>query len=718
MPNRLFRLFVELRTVSVLSACWLAVFLSLSGGPTWAAGPGPSRVKVDGRWLVLERRQPDGSLAPPVDYTMHGVCWSPAGPATESDLASRRQAFSDWYLTDVAAMAGLGVDTVRLFLDPGLGVAGRAVLDELYAHGIMAILTVDEGTRNLTRIVDVVETYKDHPAVILWLIGSEWNLNFYFGNPECSTIEAAAECTEEAASLVQSLDDVHPVATSYGDIDIDDPGRRLSDTERYVNEVVSSVDVWGINLFRGSDFGTAFRQWRSISGKPVFVGEFGTDVLKTPELLPDEAMQAQWDLCLWHDLSRELSASHPELAALGGTVFAWNDEWWKVAPAGSQQPGGFIFPGAHPDDFANEEYFGLVDMGRTERLAARLLSEEWSPTPPLRPAGLVLGAASRGAAAAQYAGQYGYARFYRCGRPFYNERGGGAGGRGFNAVVLDPSTGEILAPPANFDTYATRSQCASNDPSAAMYDLVQYLEGAPTGSLVLLAIADEGGLNQDDSCAAFSSSSCFSSGLAAIEALGSQRIRDYCFRNSWALIAVKGSGALAEDLAEDDVVELLAGLPNPGAFSLDLEKQGSGSGTVTSSPAGIDCGPTCLAASFPFTTGTLVELDVTPESGSWFAGWTGDDDCQDGLLWMDEARSCAAAFELGCGPDSLDLRYHVVREVERHQACDSISAGDGFRVAPSARLDLFSGRQVVFRDGFSVDSGGELTVVIDAGLPP
>jgi len=699
-------------------ACFFAVVLGLLGGVAWASGPGPSHVSVDGRWLILERRNPDGSLAPPVHYTAHGVDWSPAGRLTEADLASRRQAYADWSSVDIPAMAALGVDTVRLPIDPGIDAAGRAVLDELYSHGIMAIVTVDEETRNLTRIAQVVEAVKDHPAVLLWLVGNEWNINLYKGNPDCASVEAAAACTEEAAELIHSLDPDHPVATSYGDIEIDAPGLHLSDTERYVNEVAPSVDVWGVNLYRGPTFGNAFDQWRSISGKPLFVGEFGTDVLKIPEALPDEAMQAQWDLCLWNDLSHQLSSLHPELATLGGTVFEWNDEWWKVSPAGTHNTGGFYFPGAHPDDYANEEYFGLVDIDRNQRLAGQELSDVFGANPPKLPKGLVLGAASRGAAAAQYAGQYGYARFYGCGRPFYNRVGGGGGGRGFNAVVLDPASGEVVEPATNFDTYITRGECAANNPDAAMYALKAYLDAAPAGSVVLLAVADEAGLNADDSCSPYSSSSCFTSGLATLAALGSTKIGDYCFRDSWAMIAVKGSGALAEGLAGGEVVELGSGLPDPGAFTLDLSKAGSGGGTVTSTPAGIDCGSSCLSDEGSYPTGTLVDLAATPDAGSWFAGWTGDSDCSDSLVWMDGPRACTATFEIGCGPDTLQLRYHVVREPEHHQACTSIEADRGLRVAPSGRLELVSGQSVVLGDGFSVDAGGALTVAIEPDLLP
>jgi hypothetical protein len=54
-------------------------------------------------------------------------------------------------------------------------------------------------------------------------------------------------------------------------------------------------------------------------------------------------------------------------------------------------------------------------------------------------------------------------------------------------------------------------------------------------------------------------------------------------------------------------------------FLLTVKKTGSGGGTVTSTPGGIDCGATC---SFAFPEGEKVTLTETPE-GSTFAGWSG-----------------------------------------------------------------------------------------------
>ena len=80
----------------------------------------------------------------------------------------------------------------------------------------------------------------------------------------------------------------------------------------------------------------------------------------------------------------------------------------------------------------------------------------------------------------------------------------------------------------------------------------------------------------------------------------------------------------------------------PISFQLTVTKAGTGTGTVTSSPAGIKCGTTC--SSF-FLQGTPVTLTATPGTNSAFAGWssdcTGTGTCQ---VTMDQDRSVVATF--------------------------------------------------------------------------
>jgi hypothetical protein len=83
---------------------------------------------------------------------------------------------------------------------------------------------------------------------------------------------------------------------------------------------------------------------------------------------------------------------------------------------------------------------------------------------------------------------------------------------------------------------------------------------------------------------------------------------------------------------------------SPPTHTLTVAKTGSGSGTVSSSPAGIDCGPTCSAG---FAVGASVTLIATPDSGSTFAGWSGGGCAGTGNcgVVMDADKAVTATFQ-------------------------------------------------------------------------
>ncbi|WP_417913904.1 InlB B-repeat-containing protein [Candidatus Electronema sp. JM] len=78
------------------------------------------------------------------------------------------------------------------------------------------------------------------------------------------------------------------------------------------------------------------------------------------------------------------------------------------------------------------------------------------------------------------------------------------------------------------------------------------------------------------------------------------------------------------------------------AYALTVSKNGTGSGAVTSSPAGISCGGTCAAS---FSAGQSVTLTAAAASGSTFAGWngacSGTGSC---TVTMDADKAVTAAF--------------------------------------------------------------------------
>jgi peptidoglycan/xylan/chitin deacetylase (PgdA/CDA1 family) len=75
---------------------------------------------------------------------------------------------------------------------------------------------------------------------------------------------------------------------------------------------------------------------------------------------------------------------------------------------------------------------------------------------------------------------------------------------------------------------------------------------------------------------------------------------------------------------------------------------GAGTGTVTSSPTGINCGLACSAS---FNQGTAVTLTASPNSGMLFTGWTGDctgtGTCS---VTMSAAHNVTASFDVAPPP--------------------------------------------------------------------
>src|SRR5207302_100401 len=85
----------------------------------------------------------------------------------------------------------------------------------------------------------------------------------------------------------------------------------------------------------------------------------------------------------------------------------------------------------------------------------------------------------------------------------------------------------------------------------------------------------------------------------------------------WSGGGCTGTGTCSVTMSAAQSVTATFALPS---FTLTLTTAGAGSGTVTSAPAGISCGATCVAA---FPSGTAVTLTATPAAGSTFTGWTG-----------------------------------------------------------------------------------------------
>lgn len=110
----------------------------------------------------------------------------------------------------------------------------------------------------------------------------------------------------------------------------------------------------------------------------------------------------------------------------------------------------------------------------------------------------------------------------------------------------------------------------------------------------------------------------------------------------WSGAGCSGTGSCV--ITMTSVVNVTATF-SPQQFQLFVTKAGSGSGVVTSSPAGINCGVDCTEI---YNAGTMVTLTAAPASGSTFAGWSGGGCFGAGVctVTMSAAQTVTATFTL------------------------------------------------------------------------
>ncbi len=132
--------------------------------------------------------------------------------------------------------------------------------------------------------------------------------------------------------------------------------------------------------------------------------------------------------------------------------------------------------------------------------------------------------------------------------------------------------------------------------------------------------------------------------------------------------------------------------------TLSVATAGSGSGTVTSDPAGIDCGADCSEG---YEDGTSVALTATPDGSSVFDGWSGD---------CTGTGSCAVTMN---GPRNVTATFSASSSCGEGADCDSGT------VPPGGSLTTVQGtpgNPVSPADPFALElknvSGGNVTGTI------
>jgi len=113
---------------------------------------------------------------------------------------------------------------------------------------------------------------------------------------------------------------------------------------------------------------------------------------------------------------------------------------------------------------------------------------------------------------------------------------------------------------------------------------------------------------------------------------------------SWGKVSIFGlNQTTGEVLGGFDAVITVSDIPPHTTYRLTINKEGTGAGTVTSNPTGIDCGMDCTET---YDEGSIINLQAFLVAGSVFTGWGGDPDCGDGIVTMNADKTCTATFNL------------------------------------------------------------------------
>ena len=319
-----------------------------------------SWVYIDGYRLMVGKRASDGTLANPTPFKLKGVSWSPAGVG-ESNGNGYVKLYTSHAGTDVPLIAGLHANTVKTYDPFERNAQGLAVLDQLYASGVMVVMQVMASKFTTPSDAAAAASYfKGHPAILGWIVGNEFNYNNLYG---AANFDAAVTQVNGAISAIHAADPDHPVLVSYGELPTADVYGRIP------------ADIWAINLYPNLDLASRFTAWAKLSKKPMMVGEYGADAFNNGKNAEDQASQASATTTLTTQITQHYSASGVDAdhAVLGGTIYSLSDEWWKSGNANGHDNGG-MSGAVYPDGYANEEWWGLTTVQRQPRMAYTALA--------------------------------------------------------------------------------------------------------------------------------------------------------------------------------------------------------------------------------------------------------------------------------------------------------------------------------------------------------
>lgn len=239
----------------------------------------------------------------------------------------------------------------------------------------------DEATREILmqEAIDMANTYKNTPGLLLYMIGNEnnYHLSWTGAETEAIPIEGAEDTGKiaaaralykafnDAAKEVKAIDQSHPVAICNGDLLYLD----------IVKQECKDIDIYGTNMYRGVSFGDAFQRVNDELDMPILFAEFGSDAFNAKDNKEDQYMQAYFDVENWKDIYQNAAGLGKAGNSIGGFTFQFSDGWWKfgqtknldVHDNNASWPNGGYYMDLEPgQNNMNEEWFGICAKGQTD----------------------------------------------------------------------------------------------------------------------------------------------------------------------------------------------------------------------------------------------------------------------------------------------------------------------------------------------------------------
>jgi hypothetical protein len=290
------------------------------------------------------------------DYEIKGICYHPVPRGKETRSFDRLE-------EDLELMKEAGINTIRLYAP----ITEREILDQVHQAGLKIIMGFgynQGGTFDMLSgtFIDYVDQFKDHPAILMWELGNEYNYHpEWFEN----NIDHWYITLNNAAEQIHNRDLNRPVSTAHGEIP--DPA---------ILEACPAIDIWGMNVYRWDDPESIFSAWEKISGKPMYLSEAGADSYMTVATSdyargPNERAQADATEKILKVVFRNREVCS------GVTLFSFLDGLWKAGHPDRQDPGGMApnSTGVPYDGTPNEEYWGILDIDRNKKEAFYVVKE-------------------------------------------------------------------------------------------------------------------------------------------------------------------------------------------------------------------------------------------------------------------------------------------------------------------------------------------------------